>query len=215
MSMALICMGRLKEKYWRDAAAEYEKRLTRYTKFETIELPDLPEPQNSSPAIEAQIKEKEGAAILAKIKPSDYVIAMTSLMDTEKGLKRLADALMEIDEDLCEEILQTVFHEQLGSDRKKNLEKEAQLAKMPKAVSVMKLGDAINLKGQRITLKDSLNMVSQEFVYLYPPGIPILAPGEKITKEILDRISWYQSMGLSVQGLSDPSLYSIITVAEE
>ena len=145
----------------------------------------------------------------------DYVIAMTSLMDTEKGLKRLADALMEIDEDLCEEILQTVFHEQLGSDRKKNLEKEAQLAKMPKAVSVMKLGDAINLKGQRITLKDSLNMVSQEFVYLYPPGIPILAPGEKITKEILDRISWYQSMGLSVQGLSDPSLYSIITVAEE
>ena len=77
MSMALICMGRLKEKYWRDAAAEYEKRLSRYTKFETIELPDLPEPQNSSLAIEQQIKEKEGEAILAKIKPSDYVIAMT------------------------------------------------------------------------------------------------------------------------------------------
>lgn len=76
MSMALICMGRLKEKYWRDAAAEYEKRLTRYTKFETIELPDLPEPQNSSPAIEAQIKEKEGAAILSKIRPEDTVIAL-------------------------------------------------------------------------------------------------------------------------------------------
>ena len=76
MSMALICMGRLKEKYWRDAAGEYEKRLTRYTKFETIELPDLPEPQNSSPAIEQQIKEKEGAAILAKIRPEDTVIAL-------------------------------------------------------------------------------------------------------------------------------------------
>ena len=145
----------------------------------------------------------------------DYVIAMTSLMDTEEGLKRLADALMEIDEDLCEEILQTVFHEQLGSDRKKFLEKEMQLAKLPKAILAMKPGEAIDLKGQRITLKDSLNMVSQEFVYLYPPGIPILAPGEKITKEILDRISWYQSMGFSVQGLLDPSLYSIITVAEE
>ena len=145
----------------------------------------------------------------------DYVIAMTSLMDTEEGLKRLADALMEIDEDLCEEILQTVFHEQLGSDRKKLLEKEIQLSKLPKAIPAMKLGEAIDLKGQRITLKDSLNMVSQEFVYLYPPGVPILAPGEKITKEILERISWYQSMGFSVQGLSDPSLYSIITVAEE
>lgn len=76
MSMALICMGRLKEKYWRDAALEYEKRLSRYTKFETIELPDLPEPQNSSPAIEQQIKEKEGAAILAKIRPDDAVIAL-------------------------------------------------------------------------------------------------------------------------------------------
>ena len=76
MSMALICMGRLKEKYWRDAAAEYEKRLTRYTKFETIELPDLPEPQNSSPAIEMQIKEKEGAAILAKLRPDDTVVAL-------------------------------------------------------------------------------------------------------------------------------------------
>ena len=76
MSMALICMGRLKEKYWRDAASEYEKRLSRYTKFETIELPDLPEPQNSSPAIEQQIKEKEGAAILAKIRPDDAVIAL-------------------------------------------------------------------------------------------------------------------------------------------
>lgn len=145
----------------------------------------------------------------------DYVIAMTSLMDTEEGLKRLADALMEIDEDLCEEILQTVFHEQFSSDRKINLEKESQLAKMPKAVQIMRLGEAVDLKGQRITLKDSLHMVSQEFVYLYPPGIPVLAPGEKITKEILERISWYQSMGLSVQGLSDPSLYSIITVAEE
>lgn len=76
MSMALICMGRLKEKYWRDAAAEYEKRLSRYTKFETIELPDLPEPQNSSLAIEQQIKEKEGTAILAKIRPDDTVIAL-------------------------------------------------------------------------------------------------------------------------------------------
>ena len=58
MNMALICMGRLKGKYWRDAANEYEKRLSRFGKFEEIELPDLPEPANSSPAVEAQICEK-------------------------------------------------------------------------------------------------------------------------------------------------------------
>lgn len=76
MNMALVCMGRLKEKYWRDAAAEYEKRLSRFGKWETIELPDLPEPANSSPAIEEQIRKKEGEAILARIRDGDIVVCL-------------------------------------------------------------------------------------------------------------------------------------------
>ncbi len=74
--MALICMGRLKERYWRDAADEYEKRLSRFGRFEEIELSDLPEPANSSPAIEAQICEREGRAILQKVREGDIVIAL-------------------------------------------------------------------------------------------------------------------------------------------
>lgn len=74
--MALICMGRLKERYWREAADEYEKRLSRFGKFEEIELPDLPEPANSSPAIEAQICEREGKVILQKVREGDIVIAL-------------------------------------------------------------------------------------------------------------------------------------------
>ena len=76
MNMALICVGRLKERYWREAAAEYEKRLSRFGRFETLELPDLPEPANSSPAIERQICQKEGEAILAKIREDDIVITL-------------------------------------------------------------------------------------------------------------------------------------------
>ena len=76
MNTAIVCVGRLKEKYWRDAAAEYEKRLSRFLRLETIELPDLPEPVNSSPAIEAQIRQKEGEAILAKLRPDDIVVAL-------------------------------------------------------------------------------------------------------------------------------------------
>ena len=76
MNMALICVGRLKERYWREAAAEYEKRLTRFGRFETIELPDLPEPANSSSAIERQICQKEGEAILARVRADDVVIAL-------------------------------------------------------------------------------------------------------------------------------------------
>ena len=58
------------------AAAEYEKRLSRFGKWETIELPDLPEPANSSPAIEEQIKKKEGEAILARSRDGDIVVCL-------------------------------------------------------------------------------------------------------------------------------------------
>ncbi len=77
MSLTVIAVGRMKEKPYRQMADEYLKRLSRYGKVEEVELPDLPEPTNSSPAIEQQIKDKEGEAILSRIKPGDYVIAMT------------------------------------------------------------------------------------------------------------------------------------------
>ena len=76
MNAALICMGRLKERYWRDAAAEYEKRLTRFGRWETFELPDLSEPANSSPALQAQIRQREGEAMMAKLREGDYLIAL-------------------------------------------------------------------------------------------------------------------------------------------
>ena len=42
MRIDVVCVGRLKEKYWRDAAQEYLKRLTRYGRVEVIEVPDQP-----------------------------------------------------------------------------------------------------------------------------------------------------------------------------
>ena len=95
MNMALICMGRLKEKYWRDAAAEYEKRLSRFGKWETIELPDLPEPANSSPAIEEQIKKKEGEAILARIRDGDVVVCLC-IDGRQMDSVRLSEKLTEL-----------------------------------------------------------------------------------------------------------------------
>ena len=96
MNMALICMGKLKEKYWRDAAVEYEKRLSRFGKWETIELPDLPEPSNSSPAIEEQIKKKEGDAILSKVRDGDVVVCLCidgKQMDSVQLSKKLTELI--------------------------------------------------------------------------------------------------------------------------
>lgn len=69
-------MGKLREKFYADAAAEYLKRLARYGKFEVIEHPDLPEPANASDADRARLTDKEGAAILKSILPGDHVTAL-------------------------------------------------------------------------------------------------------------------------------------------
>ena len=78
MSVTILCVGKMKEKPYRQMADEYLKRLGRYGKYEEIEIPDLPEPSGgASEALEEQVKAKKGEAILAKIRPGDRVIAMT------------------------------------------------------------------------------------------------------------------------------------------
>ena len=76
MNITLITVGKIKEKYLRDAIDEYSKRLSRYCKLDIIELPDEKTPDNASEKEELQIKEKEGKNILSKIKENSYVIAM-------------------------------------------------------------------------------------------------------------------------------------------
>lgn len=76
MNAAIICVGKLKEKWQQDGCNEYLKRLSRYGKYEIIQADDLREPENASPAQIKQIMDKEGKAILTRIRPTDRVIAM-------------------------------------------------------------------------------------------------------------------------------------------
>lgn len=94
MNGAIICVGKLREKYFAGAAEEYLKRLSRFGKFEIIELPDLPEPQNASAAQQMQIMEKEGENILSRIRQGDRVIAMCidgPQYDSESFARHLAE----------------------------------------------------------------------------------------------------------------------------
>ena len=76
MNITVISVGKLKEKYLKQAIDEYSKRLTRYCKIDIIELPDEKTPDNASEKEEMLIKEKEGKLILSKIKDNTYVVAM-------------------------------------------------------------------------------------------------------------------------------------------
>ena len=76
MNAVILCVGKLKEKWQQDGCAEYLKRLQRYGKYEVVQLDDLREPDNASPAQIRQIIDKEGKALLSRIKPNDRVVAL-------------------------------------------------------------------------------------------------------------------------------------------
>ena len=76
MNTAVLCVGKLRERYWREAADEYKKRLSRFGRIEEIEVADRPEPANASAADEMRVLREEGADLLKRIRPDDVVIAL-------------------------------------------------------------------------------------------------------------------------------------------
>lgn len=76
MNINIICIGKLKEKYWTAAVAEYSKRLSRFCKLNIIELRESPLRAGPSPAGEEAVKTAEGKEILGRIASGDYVITL-------------------------------------------------------------------------------------------------------------------------------------------
>lgn len=76
MKITLICVGKIKEDFYRRAVSEFEKRLSRYCRLEIIEVQDEKTPDHASPAEEEQIKEKEAARILKHLKEDAYIFTL-------------------------------------------------------------------------------------------------------------------------------------------
>ena len=76
MKITLVTVGKIKEKYFRDALAEYEKRLSRYCKLEIISVEDEKTPDGAGKALEEQIKKKEAQRLLRYIREDAYVITL-------------------------------------------------------------------------------------------------------------------------------------------
>lgn len=97
MKVKIIAVGKLKEKYLKDGIAEYGKLMSRFAKFEIVELADEKTPDNASAAQNQQIMEKEGKRILAKISERDYVIVLAiegKQLSSEAFSQVIADATL-------------------------------------------------------------------------------------------------------------------------
>ena len=135
---------------------------------------------------------------------ADYVTAITTVMDSGEGLERLGDALTRIDSQLTD----AGYKPDGCSGNQKSVYSM-------RCDTAMSMGEAMEEKMVSVGLEDSAGCISGEFVYIYPPGIPIVAPGEWISRPILEVILEYRDKGLPVQGPADQSLRTIRVVQKD
>lgn len=121
---------------------------------------------------------------------NNYVLAMTSCMDTEEGFDRLSQALMEIDLSLKSGVVQE--YSQVGQCEK-----------------VLEAWECEALNAEIINFNNAAGLVSSEYVYAYPPGIPILVPGEVITEVIIEDLLRSKNSGVELRGLCDNKIQVI------
>lgn len=76
MNLTILCIGKLKERYWTEAVCEYSKRLSRYCDLSVEELKEEKAPQNPSLAEEEAVKQEEGRRMLSRIKEHSFVTAL-------------------------------------------------------------------------------------------------------------------------------------------
>ena len=97
MYITLLCVGKIKEKYWQNAIDEYTKRLTKYHQFKIVTVADEKDPHQESEKAIAALKEKEAERLLKHIRPDDYVITLEiqgKMLDTLE----LADYFLKLEQ---------------------------------------------------------------------------------------------------------------------
>ncbi len=151
-----------------------------------------------------------------------YVIAMTSVNDTAEGLDRLFLALSDMDQEIRIGLKYRQIYAKDGNpvgaiSEIANIEDSSSAGiyeTVKKAVVCRKMRDAYFEKYDMIELRSAKGKISEEFIYIYPPGVPLLAPGEIITEEIIRQVARAQELGLSVQGTEDEDCRRIKVVRE-
>ncbi len=126
------------------------------------------------------------------------ILCVFSFGDTKEKVDSLINALEEISRNQDYEAARSI-----------------QIINMPHIPeSVLTPREAFNSKAVSMPLVDSLGQISAEFLMAYPPGIPILCPGEIITKEIVTYVQELKNANLYVQGTEDPEVVNIKVVSD-
>lgn len=124
------------------------------------------------------------------------ILAIVSVGDNELAIERLVSSLSEIKRTCSKDHGGMLNHEYINP------------------TVILAPQQAFYAEKRSVPLRESEGQICSEFVMCYPPGIPILAPGELITKEILDYIGYTKEKGCSLTGTEDKSIENINIVKE-
>lgn len=137
-----------------------------------------------------------------EMETEEYVLALTSVADSDEGFRRLAEAVKELDREIAEGKISGRKQEEQsrpGADGKPHISE----SRYDSGIQRMTITEAKEQPGRNVNLEDSLGEISREYVYLYPPGIPLLVPGEEISEPVLTALLRYREQGISLQGMQD------------
>ena len=120
-----------------------------------------------------------------EMKGPDYVLMMTSPADSDEGFERLLRAVFEIVHQRCQTPVVQVH----------------QRCQAP--VVQMKISEAMDAEAEIVAADAAVGRVAAEFVIQYPPDVPLLAPGEVITEDLLNEIRQLKKAGFTITGFVD------------
>ncbi len=154
---------------------------------------------------------RRGYGLETEMSGPDYIVAITSLMDSEEVLGRLEDALFRIDRELAEakEGRGSAAHPP-EAEEERRLSGAKEPLRLPDAETALQIRPQVRLPLFRalecerrcVPLGESEGKTSGAYVYVYPPGIPVLAPGEAIGRRTVELIRTWRRLGMPVQGMA-------------
>ena len=135
-----------------------------------------------------------------------YVLAIMTVMDTKEGWQRLADAIVQIDDRIEENAESDCAFRQKEADRLS----VQNFAEAREAEVYMTPAQAFRERQEEVPLNQSTGRVMADFIALYPPGIPLLVPGEIMSEDLMQTVQNSIAMGLQVHGVTDTGMISVI-----
>ena len=132
----------------------------------------------------------------------NYAIAMTAPGDIKKGMRRLTDALKEIDSKLAKPTKNESFNAKSKNDGKQLYEN----------IQIYPCGEINKLqkKRKKVSLNACAGYISTEYAYIYPPGIPLIVPGEQISEKTMNQIIEYHKTGFEIRGIHETGSIEVL-----